>query len=638
MIETNREPPFYLGVVEDRSDPLKIGRVRVRVIGLHTHDKVALPTEDLPWCYCIQPVSSAAMSGIGQSPVGPVEGTWVAVQFMDVDKQNPFVVGTLPGISQSQSFFNNSPNQGGNYEVKKDGTLVAPWLDYGDQPIGDGKFNMPGGYSTSNAMIEKIKAIEKFEAKPYKDVKGVWTIGYGTTYIDGAPVSQTTPEITEAKASELFTRDLALFEAAVKSVVLVPVTQSMFDAMVSLTYNIGAGAFRKSTLVKEINSKNYAAAAEQFMEWIYSGGKIITGLQTRRQSEKTWFLREGTGESGTGTVQTASMSIRSARIIGGTSNSASTSNNNPLSKILDFNSAGSFVLPDDEKQKLISSGGVKILSKEEYWSVINVPPAPVVSGSNAEDVSANTSRREVIVECSHIDLLDAKDIEAFKEMPFTFGSRQNNLNGNFFKGSMATRTDKGFTLFDESGNTRRPSLSVIRDLSDVLNAQNWYFKPLKLKISTGITKYENGINTVFKVSNKRSPYSDFGDASVISNSNNLQFAFFDTQNRGRLVFSKNSDYGRIGNLYEGYDWIYPEDNPNYAGRPKTILLNMTNCPVFQEWNPPDLPDSIELFVDLGDLVRVDYLGAYGNQNKYTTILENVWIKFWIPIDKDFGKK
>lgn len=98
----NKEPAFYMGVVEDRNDPLMLGRVRVRVLGLHTHDKAELPTADLPWAYKIQPTTSGAISGIGHAPVGVMEGTWVVVQYIDPDKQMPFVIGALGGIPGEQ--------------------------------------------------------------------------------------------------------------------------------------------------------------------------------------------------------------------------------------------------------------------------------------------------------------------------------------------------------------------------------------------------------------------------------------------------------------------------------------------------------------------------------------------------------
>jgi Gp5 N-terminal OB domain len=70
---------LYTGVVENRRDPLKLGRCQVRIVGLHTEQKTVLPTKDLPWAFPMQPVTSAAMNGIGHAPVGPVEGTWVII-------------------------------------------------------------------------------------------------------------------------------------------------------------------------------------------------------------------------------------------------------------------------------------------------------------------------------------------------------------------------------------------------------------------------------------------------------------------------------------------------------------------------------------------------------------------------------
>ena len=94
---------LFTGCVENRNDPLKLGRCQVRVIGLHTDDKTILPTEDLPWAYPMQPVTSAAISGIGSSPVGPVPGSWVVIMFRDEDMQQPIMLGTIGGIPQTKS-------------------------------------------------------------------------------------------------------------------------------------------------------------------------------------------------------------------------------------------------------------------------------------------------------------------------------------------------------------------------------------------------------------------------------------------------------------------------------------------------------------------------------------------------------
>ena len=90
---------IYFGIVENRSDPLELGRCQVRVVGLHTHDKNLLPTSDLPWCAIMQPSSSAAMNGIGFSIVGPVEGTSVVVTYLDDSMQQGLILGAVGGIA-----------------------------------------------------------------------------------------------------------------------------------------------------------------------------------------------------------------------------------------------------------------------------------------------------------------------------------------------------------------------------------------------------------------------------------------------------------------------------------------------------------------------------------------------------------
>jgi lysozyme len=84
--------------------------------------------------------------------------------------------------------------------------------------------------------------------------------------------------------------DLKIFERAVNGAVKVPLTQNQFDALVSLSYNIGVGAFKKSTLLKKLNSGDYKGAANQFDVWVNAGGKRLAGLVRRRAIEKKLFL------------------------------------------------------------------------------------------------------------------------------------------------------------------------------------------------------------------------------------------------------------------------------------------------------------------------------------------------------------
>ena len=90
---------WFVGVVEDRQDPKTLGRLRVRCLGYHTEDLIKLPTSDLPWAHVMNPITSATVSGLGQSPLGAVEGSWVVGFFQDGgDAQQPIVIGTLPGV------------------------------------------------------------------------------------------------------------------------------------------------------------------------------------------------------------------------------------------------------------------------------------------------------------------------------------------------------------------------------------------------------------------------------------------------------------------------------------------------------------------------------------------------------------
>ena len=95
---------WFVGVVEDRNDPDELGRVQVRCLGYHTENLTLIPTEDLPWAHLMHPVTDPSMQGLGNTPSFLVEGTWVVGFFLDAkDKQQPVIMGTLPGYPQSTS-------------------------------------------------------------------------------------------------------------------------------------------------------------------------------------------------------------------------------------------------------------------------------------------------------------------------------------------------------------------------------------------------------------------------------------------------------------------------------------------------------------------------------------------------------
>lgn len=90
---------WWIGTVEDVNDPEKIGRYRVRILGFHTSDKSVLATEDLPWAMTVQPTSSAAISGIGNTNIGLVNGSTVVGFFTDASEhQLPIIMGSLGGV------------------------------------------------------------------------------------------------------------------------------------------------------------------------------------------------------------------------------------------------------------------------------------------------------------------------------------------------------------------------------------------------------------------------------------------------------------------------------------------------------------------------------------------------------------
>ena len=114
-ITSNNNANFYwwFGVVEDRDDPLRLGRCRVRIIGYHTEDNETLPTEDLPWALPVMPANSAGTSGVGWSPTGAVEGSWVVGFFADGEGgQHPMFFGTVGSIPGGLASADCAPSEG----------------------------------------------------------------------------------------------------------------------------------------------------------------------------------------------------------------------------------------------------------------------------------------------------------------------------------------------------------------------------------------------------------------------------------------------------------------------------------------------------------------------------------------------
>ena len=108
---------WFTGVVENRNDPAKLGRVQVRCLGYHTEDLNDIPSADLPWAHVMHPVTDPSMQGLGNTPSFLVEGSWVVGFFRDAnEKQQPIIMGSLPGNPQTEADISKGFNDlSGNY-------------------------------------------------------------------------------------------------------------------------------------------------------------------------------------------------------------------------------------------------------------------------------------------------------------------------------------------------------------------------------------------------------------------------------------------------------------------------------------------------------------------------------------------
>lgn len=138
--------------------------------------------------------------------------------------------------------------------------------------------------------IALIKGFEGYSSTPYRCSANVWTIGFGHT----KNVTKLTEPISKEYAEELLQKDLEEFENAVNRHVTVPLTQNQFDALVSLSFNIGVGAFSKSTLLKLLNKGEYNKVPYELARWNKAGGKVLAGLTRRRAAEADLWLRSET--------------------------------------------------------------------------------------------------------------------------------------------------------------------------------------------------------------------------------------------------------------------------------------------------------------------------------------------------------
>ena len=139
---------------------------------------------------------------------------------------------------------------------------------------------------TSEKGFDLIRKYEGLQLATYVCPGGKLTIGYG----------HTGPDVTEGRrinveeANALLEHDVERFERAVNELVRVPMTQGMFDALISFSFNLGAGSLKSSTLLKKLNADDLDGAANEFVKWNKAKGNVLAGLTERRKSERELFL------------------------------------------------------------------------------------------------------------------------------------------------------------------------------------------------------------------------------------------------------------------------------------------------------------------------------------------------------------
>jgi lysozyme len=140
----------------------------------------------------------------------------------------------------------------------------------------------------SRPGAELIANFEGYRGTVYRDAVGIPTIGYGHVVRPGEHFGF----LSRQAALALLQRDATAAAHAVHQAVRVQLSQNQFDALVSFVFNVGAGAFRSSTLLRKLNNGDYQGAADQFGAWTHAGGRVLPGLVTRRNAEAAMFRRK----------------------------------------------------------------------------------------------------------------------------------------------------------------------------------------------------------------------------------------------------------------------------------------------------------------------------------------------------------
>ena len=138
----------------------------------------------------------------------------------------------------------------------------------------------------SQTGIDLIKDFEGFRSEPYLCSASVATIGYGSTL----GITLDSPAISQEEGEALLAKDLERFERGVHRLCPVPLSRGQYDALVSFSFILGAGALQSSTLRRKIMREDYEGAADEFPRWVFAAGRRLAGLVRRREAERALFL------------------------------------------------------------------------------------------------------------------------------------------------------------------------------------------------------------------------------------------------------------------------------------------------------------------------------------------------------------
>jgi len=344
---------FYTGIVENRQDPLQLGRCQVRIVGKHTHDKTQLPTEQLPWSMPLQSVSSAAMNGIGYTPLGPVEGTAVLIVFMDHDEQIPVMLGTVGGIPTEPKSIDDDDNLtaiDAEPKVKDIVLRTVPGPTTGRQLTfydpEEGKVNLTNGLKANMKIVGFGLSDSCFIVtvdSPSQITISENVVGYGENIITFKPVPTNIDAVNQSKLEGVITTGsgMPLTTSDGTPVRSAPATAS---ANVPETPTASGTNTAIPTIPPAKSSSNPSKASDGIKALIAACDKV--GLTTKEQ--KCALLGIAGGESGW-IPQNESFSYSKSRI----------------KQIFSF-------LTDEEADKY-SDAGKKGITREQFFSVIYGP-------------------------------------------------------------------------------------------------------------------------------------------------------------------------------------------------------------------------------------------------------------------------